>query len=432
MQIINLDIAAETAQMLDGFDCPAILVSTDYRIMAANDQYIETFGSIDLTKTSSPHCYEVSHGFNKPCDQCGESCPLIASKKSNERERVLHIHNTPRGKEYVDVELLPIHANDGSLTYFIELLRTVKHASPQQDDDIMVGVSKAFSKVVDMINRVGPSNASVLFYGESGTGKELAAKALHDASTRKDNPFVIVECSGLSETLFESELFGHVKGAFTGASYQKGGLIEASNGGTLFLDEVGDIPLELQVKLLRLIESGTYRPVGSSQEKFADFRLVCATHKNLKQLVKQGDFRQDLFYRINVFPIYLPALRERKEDIPLLAKSILHRMSCHFELGKSSQKWLMQYDFDGNIRELRNILERACLLEHSTEITANTLDLAIEAERPMMGREIPLDIKSVERNYINQLMEEMHSDKKAVAQRLGISERTLYRKLQSN
>ena len=429
MQIIHPDVPIEAAHLLNGYDCPAILVSPSYEIMAANEQYRATFGHIDRDKGS--HCYEVSHGYKRPCDECGESCPLSASLQSGNRERVLHIHNTPRGKEYVDVELLPINDAKGNLIYFVELLKTVSHASAQTSESQMVGTSPAFTHMIDMINRVAPSTASVLLLGESGTGKELAAQALHDASNRKDKPFVVVECSGLSETLFESELFGHVKGAFTGASYNKSGLVESARQGTLFLDEVGDIPMSLQVKLLRLIESGTFRPVGSEQQKVADFRLICATHKNLRQMVEQGQFRKDLFFRINVFPIYLPNLNERIEDIPLLAQSILSRINRKLRLSKAAEKWLKQYNYEGNIRELRNILERACLFEQQQELTPEALNQAVAAEiafSTQQGTSFS-SLQQTEKNHINQLLRENDNNKEKVANMLGISERTLYRKL---
>jgi transcriptional regulator with PAS, ATPase and Fis domain len=432
MQIIHPDVPFEAAHILDGYDCPAILVSPDYEVMAANKQYTAYFGRIG--QSSGTHCYEVSHGYDKPCDRCGESCPLSASLQSGEREKVLHIHNTPRGKEYVDVELLPIKGKDGKLTYFVELLKTVSHASAQENDEQMVGISPAFHKVVDMINRVGPNHANVLLLGESGTGKELAAQAIHQASQRKTQPFVIVECSGLSETLFESELFGHVKGAFTGATYNRSGLVETASKGTLFLDEIGDIPLPLQVKLLRLIETGTYRPVGSEQEKVTDFRLICATHKNLRQMVDEGKFRKDLFFRINVFPIYLPNLRERIEDIPLLAKSIIPRVNEHMSISKNAQRWLMRYPFEGNIRELRNLLERACLFETTHQLSTEALDLAIEAENAFLDQQTTNNdpLKMAEQKQIDTLMRANRGDKKEVARALGISERTLYRKLKSH
>ena len=357
MQIISTDLHDPiSAGILDGFDYPAILVSSTYQILAANDLYTQTFGKIPTG--GSAYCYKISHDYDRPCDQAGESCPLAACKSTGHREKVLHIHNTPRGREHVDVEMLPIFDQHGSLRYFVELLKPIPHASAQANKELMVGTSAQFTKLLESINRVAPSDASVLLLGESGTGKELAAKAIHQSSPRSDKPFVTVECAGLTETLFESELFGHTKGAFTGATYSKQGLVDAANGGTLFLDEIGDIALSQQVKLLRLIETGTYRAVGSIEPKSTDFRLICATHMNLWEMVERGEFREDLYYRINVFPIHLPALRERVSDIPLLARSILRKLHQHpsYTLSKDAEQRLMQYPFNGNVRELRNIL----------------------------------------------------------------------------
>jgi len=428
MQIISSDKNFHTsAGLLDGFDYPAILVSSNYEILAANDLYTRTFGHIDTT--AKAFCYKVSHQYSKPCDEAGESCPLASCRKSGHREKVLHIHNTPRGREHVDVEMLPIFGEDGEVQYFVELLKPVAHASAQASSELMVGTSARFNTLIEMINRVAPSNASVLLLGESGTGKELAARAIHRASQRKDMPFVTVECAGLTETLFESELFGHTKGAFTGATFNKQGLVDAANGGTLFLDEIGDIPLSQQVKLLRLIETGTYRPVGSIEALRADFRLICATHKNLKEMVQKGLFREDLYYRINVFPVHLPALRERIEDIPLLALSLLAKIAPQqpYTLTADAHKLLQRIPFNGNIRELRNILERAVLLSATTVIAADLLRNCLDGEQP--ETRTPADLRSVERGHINRLLAEFEEDKQAVADHLGISLRTLYRKL---
>ncbi|MEE4143676.1 MAG: sigma 54-interacting transcriptional regulator, partial [Halieaceae bacterium] len=306
MEILASDTDPAVARMLDSYEHPAILVTPDYQIMATNDLYREAFGEID-TRRGPARCYQVSHNFDRPCDQAGEDCPLAAAASSGQRERVLHIHQTPRGEEHVDVEMLPILDEQGALVYFVELLKPLSIAGAGAGERTMVGASPAFNRMLSLISRVGPTDAAVLLQGESGSGKELAARAIHQASSRNTKALVTLECAGLSETLFESELFGHVKGAFTGANYTRQGLAEAAHGGTLFLDEVGDIPMPLQVKLLRLIETGTYRPVGSTQVRQADFRLVCATHRNLEQMVEEGTFRQDLYYRINVFPIHLPS-----------------------------------------------------------------------------------------------------------------------------
>jgi DNA-binding NtrC family response regulator len=244
-----------------------------------------------------------------------------------------------------------------------------------------------------------------------------------------------VDCSGLTETLFESELFGHEKGSFTGATHRKKGLVEAAQGGTLFLDEVGDIPLALQVKLLRLIESGTYRLVGSPEQHHADFRLICATHQDLAAKVRQGGFRADLYYRIATFPVHVPALRERAGDVPLLVESMLKRIDPNRALRVSPQALsaLSGYPFPGNVRELLNILERAALLADGEVIELEHLSAEI-ASRPADGRPVGADeavstLAAQERRYLAWALRHHGGDNRSLAEALGVSERTLYRKL---
>lgn len=439
MNLIASDQNLAMGEILEGFDCPAILVSAEYEILANNREYEEAFGAIDFLHTN--RCYEISHGYNKPCDQAGEDCPLGAAKASGHKERVLHIHQTPRGREHVDVEMLPIHDRDGELIYFVELLHPVPLASGVSSDKEMVGESEVFQKMVSKIARVGSSEASVLLLGESGTGKELAARAIHMASTRKDKALVSLECAGLTDSLFESELFGHVKGAFTGAINSKKGLVELANGGTLFLDEVGDIPLPMQVKLLRLIETGTFRPLGSSEVRTSDFRLICATHKNLYEMVKTGEFRTDLYYRINVFPILLPSLAERIADIPLLAKSLLSRIdpAGEYRFTNKATQMLQALHYPGNIRELRNLISRALVMADTNVIDDQVIELALEdaPDRITLSTTEKLtsstqwvDLKTNERCYLEELLSAHEGNKEAVAEILGISTRSLYRKLQ--
>ena len=414
------------AKMLDGYEHPAILVTADYKILATNDLYAERFGEIDTEQTN--YCYQVSHGYTKPCDQAGEDCPLMAAKTSLRKERVLHIHQTPRGKEHVDVELLPI-TESGKVKYFVELLKPVAIASAEDSGQNWVGNSPAFNRTVELITRVGPSDASVLLLGESGSGKELAAHALHNASLRKDSAMVTLECAGLTESLFESELFGYVKGAFTGATHDKPGLAEAANGGTLFLDEIADIPYPLQVKLLRLLETGTYRPVGSTEPKTTLFRLICATHKNIEKLVEENIFRQDLYYRINVFPIHIPSLQERTEDIPVIAKTLLKKITpeADFVLTSTAVSQLQKHHYRGNIRELRNILTRATVLANTNVIDKHVLDQCFKINTQQEKEES--DLKTLEKHYLESLMEKYPDDKEKVAKIAGISVRSLYRKL---
>ncbi len=433
----NPDLSAELQSSLEAFRDPAILLSPDYTILATNSAYEATYS--DGSPMVGRKCYEVSHHYRAPCDQAGENCPLKECIEKDRAQRVLHLHHTPRGEEHVDVHLTPVRNAQGELEYFIEVMHQAQAASTSASAPKgLIGRSPPFNRMLELIQRVAPRLTTVLLLGPSGTGKELAALALHEASTRSNGPFVPVDCSGLTETLFESELFGHEKGAFTGAQYRKVGLVEAARGGTLFLDEIGDVPLDLQVKLLRLLETNTFRRVGSVEPQQADFRLVCATHRNLRAMIAEGTFREDLYYRIGAFPIELPSLAERVEDLPLLARSLLQRLEPERELELSNEalNCLSQYAFPGNIRELRNILERASVLCHDNIIRPDDLPPECQCGEDVqaMGSPIHHDrivpLKDAEHNYLRWAAARFPGDRRELANRLGISERSLYRKLQ--
>jgi DNA-binding NtrC family response regulator len=420
--------------MLEVFDDPAALLSPRYEVLAGNSRYLREFG-YKLKPGKPSFCFEVSHHYNVPCDQAGEDCPLRLARESGQPARMLHLHHTARGEEHVDVEVYPIKDDSGNIQYYLEVMRYSRLASQDPEAGPLLGRSQAFNKVLGLVERVAPSEATVLLLGESGTGKELIASAIHEASLRASGPFVPVECSGLTETLFESELFGHEKGAFTGAVSSKVGLVEAARGGTLFLDEIGDVPLSLQVKLLRLLETGTYRRVGGIEPQKADFRLLCATHRDLKQMVAEGDFRQDLYYRLNTFPIDLPPLRERLDDLPLLVESLLHRFASgrDIRVSRSAMNCLRSYAFPGNIRELRNIIERALLLADGNIIMPEHLPPeCCEDEGSGVTTPLPdelVSLEEAEERYLRWVVARYHGEKKQLADKLGVSERTLYRKL---
>ena len=354
--------AIDLPSLLDGLSDPSAVLDLNHRIIAANQPYRDLFSN--GKQVCGRHCFKVSHHLKVPCEQVGETCPLAIARRSGDRAQVLHVHQTNNGETYETVTARPLHDGSGSLYGFLEIHRPAALASATPRTGGLVGRCAAFRHMLELVTRVAPEPVTVLLLGESGTGKELVARSLHDMSLRSDGPFVPVDCSGLSETLFESELFGHEKGAFTGAYERKRGLVEASNRGTLFLDEVGDIPLSLQVKLLRLLETGAFRRVGSVEQRHSDFRLVCATHRNLEQMVADETFRSDLYYRMSAFPVHLPPLRERVEDIPILVESLLERSGQRESLRvhPKTQAILQSYSFPGNVRELQNVLLRACLL----------------------------------------------------------------------
>ncbi|RKT50843.1 Fis family sigma54 specific transcriptional regulator [Azonexus fungiphilus] len=418
---------SELVSFLQTLPEPHILCDRDYRIIAANEAYRANWP--DRQEVVGRKCYEVSHRYAVPCDQAGEFCPLQRSLRSGQRERVLHLHHTPQGESFENIELSPIRDASGEIVYYIEKLEPLPGARSQAHAQGLIGRSPAFVRMMEMVARVAPSDAAVLLQGESGTGKELVAGAIHRISKRADQPFVAVDCSGLPETLFESELFGHERGAFTGATARKTGLVEAAAGGTLFLDEVGDIPLSIQVKLLRLLETGTYRRVGSPELRKAEIRIVSATHRPLAEMVEAGSFRQDLFYRLNIFPIFLPPLRERGDDVLLLAEALLARVAGgrKLTLSAAAQAWLVGYAYPGNVRELRNLLERACLLCDGDEIQREHLpagENAAFSRSTVKFTEKPApDLRTLARSFAG--------NRKALAAELGLSERTLYRRLKA-
>jgi len=432
----------ELVSFLEQLREPHILCDREYRILAANAAYRKQCGG--SRSVVGRACYEVSHHYAVPCDQAGESCPLARSLDSGQRERVLHLHHTPGGEAYENIELTPLRDAGGSVAYFIEKLEPLPIARGVDNAKSLIGRSPAFTRLLDLVARVAPSDASVLLQGESGAGKELVAQAIHDASRRSTRPFVVVDCSGLPETLFESELFGHERGAFTGATTRKPGLIEAASGGTLFLDEVGDIPLSMQVKLLRLIETGTYRRVGGTELRHADVRLVSATHRALATMVREGRFRQDLFYRLNTFPIPVPPLRERRADLPELVATLLERVAPRRRLAvaPAAQALLQSYDYPGNVRELRNLLERASLMcdgeliavEHLPEElrrgAGSTAGPTAEAGAGAGdGAADTATWRDLEHVTLRTLLDRHRGTRRALAAQLGISERTLYRKI---
>ncbi len=417
-------IPPELVTLLDSFPEPKILLDEHYRILAANSAYQREFGASGTIE--GRFCYELSHHYDKPCDQAGENCPLLGAKESGEPKRVLHVHYTSAGREHVEVEVVPVRNKAGDTTYFMETMHALRHAHGGTHDRNLVGYSQPFNHMLELARRVAARESSVLLLGESGTGKELVAQSIHDMSPRAEAPFVTVECSGLTETLFESEMFGYEKGAFTGAAGRKTGLVEAAHGGTLFLDEVGDIPLSLQVKLLRLLEAGTYRRIGGVEPLSADFRLVAATHRDLAEMVKEGSFRQDLYFRLNVFPIRLPPLRERLEDLPMLVERLLSRLEPgkKITLAKATMALLARHDFPGNVRELRNILERALIMVDGNIILPQHLHIGSMKSAGSSAHLTPpfeelVSIEQMERRYLAWAAENFHGDRKSPGREAG-------------
>ncbi len=307
-----------------------------------------------------------------------------------------------------------------------------------QEPAVLLGQSASMERVRRLIAKLARSQAPVYISGESGTGKELAARLIHQQGPRSDHPFVAVNCGAIPHELMESELFGHKKGSFTGATSEKEGLFQGADGGTLFLDEIADLPLHMQVKLLRAIQEKRVRPIGGQQEVPVDVRIISATHKPLLQLVEQGEFRQDLFYRINVIELNLPPLRERLEDIPLLTQHFLTRICRQNGIRKpkltaTALASLKEYPFPGNIRELENILERSVTLFEGELLQSGDLQLPEKTSTaPSASTDRPLGdmMEAVEREAILKALEETRWNRTAAARKLGMSLRSLRYRLE--
>jgi DNA-binding NtrC family response regulator len=313
-------------------------------------------------------------------------------------------------------------------------LRQLSYESPRYR---LVGSSPAMRKVVGLIEKVAATDATVLVRGASGTGKELVARALHTNSPRRTRPLVTVNCAALQETLLESEVFGHEKGAFTGAVAAKPGLVEVAEGGTLFIDEIGEMAPGLQAKLLRVLEDGHYRRVGGTQEMQADVRVVAATNRDLAEEIKGGRFREDLFYRLNVVSILLPPLRERPGDIPELVEHFLTTRQIgplRSRVDAAAMKALTAYSWPGNVRELANVLERAQILAENHVITTEDLPetvVAACAGAPESSGD-PRHLSEVERRHVQSVLQEAKGNKVHAARILGVSRRSLYRLIEKH
>jgi two-component system response regulator PilR (NtrC family) len=310
----------------------------------------------------------------------------------------------------------------------------------------LVGKSPAMQSLFDVVERVCRTRTSVLITGESGTGKELVAKAIHYQSPRQGKPFVVVNCGAIPENLMESELFGHVRGAFTGAVANKKGLFEAAHGGTLFLDEVGELPLAMQVKLLRALQERRVKPVGATGEIEVDVRVLAATNRDLQDLVRTGEFREDLYYRLNVIHVAIPPLRQRREDIPFLAHHFVQRFSREMEkiirgIAPEAMELLVSYSFPGNVRELENIIERAITFETEDRITSKSLPRhVVEAPGaavaavaalalPPAGFDLEATLADIERGFLQQALGRTGNNRTEAARLLGISFRAIRYKL---
>ncbi|MEN8207298.1 MAG: sigma 54-interacting transcriptional regulator [Pseudomonadota bacterium] len=438
--------------LVESHEQPFMVIDKHFRILALNQAYERAYAT-NVDQAIGKHCYEICHAHSRPCSEEGEECPHRQVYEKNMPHSCLHTHRDETGHTYwVRVTAFPIMADDGE-TYLGESIQELT----QQDDPAetgetvhMVGESPAFLAMIEQLQLVAHSRVPVLLMGETGTGKELAANFIYQHSDRKDKPYVTVDCTNLSESLVESELFGHERGSFTGSVGMKQGMIELAEGGTLFLDEIGELPATMQAKLLRVLDTGEFRRVGGHKILSADVRVVCATNRHLWEAVKNHQFREDLYYRIACMTVYLPGLRERRQDIPLLADTLLSRLSRstrrHYRLTDTALEILQNRNYPGNIRELRNYLYAASAgsadgwvdkpqLLKAFENAPKTVQLSTSAEdeaNPGLSHNVAdpaICVGDAESRRIAAVLKEQYGSRRRTAAALGISTRTLYRKM---
>ena len=430
-------------QIIDMLPEPFVVIDRDYRIISANRNYMRHYGHDNPDEIIGKYCYAVSHHVDEPCSHHGEHCPLETVFATGQGTQVMHVHYDTEGEEeHVQLQANPLVDDEGNVLYIGEYIYPIAKPS---EGTYLIGRSPAMLRMTSLLQRVAPTQTTVLLQGESGVGKECVSQYLHQFSTRSNMPFVIIDCGTLGENLIESELFGHEKGSFTGASTRKKGLFEAAHGGTLFIDEIGELPLHLQTKLLRVLETGTIRRIGGTEYIKVDVRVIAATNKDLQQMVEAGNFRQDLYYRLTAFPVTIPSLSERPDDIPALAEYFLSKIEDgdrFIPLQPDVIEKLISYDYPGNVRELRNIIERAAILAYGGEILEPD-HIIYEGVRENHQKPAPtISQRGGGKQYLNrrhgrlteeavlQALERFNGHRARAARELGVSERTLYRYVQ--
>ncbi|WP_305908913.1 sigma 54-interacting transcriptional regulator [Methylomarinum sp. Ch1-1] len=422
--------------LLETHDQPFSIINADQQIIAVNRAWEGHFALPRERRLGAICCNNPSDCRHKRFFQTLEPYTGMFSETLGSQEHLLKV----RGYPLLDV--------DGTV-YLGESVLTVGKSASMTGNPQMVGTSSAFLNLKTKLQQAAQSNVPVMLNGETGTGKEFAAEYIHRQSSNADGEFVIVDCTVLGEDLFESELFGHEKGAFTGAATVKKGLFELADGGTLFLDEVGELPISLQPKLLRALESGQFRRVGGTTALKSTVRVVTATHRNLSGMVKEGLFREDLFYRLSVFPLEIPALRDRVEDIQELVEYFLEsfgqRDRCVYRMSGAALQKLMGHRWPGNIRELKNCLQLATCLCNKHHIEERDISIMRRNEMPLKPGMVERrgqgsatearkatdmnPLEAIEAEYIRSLIDKHQGNRKLIAAEMNVSERTLYRKL---
>ncbi len=425
--------------VLDTVNDGVTVIDRDLRVIFQNNSILKKFGDI-----RGRLCYEAYRGREEPC----VDCLVFEVMKDGMNRKILRDTVLPNGEvRWMECASGPLKNKDDEIIGAVEIVRDVteqmrlskecatlkREVERQAQFENIITQSNKIKAIFQLIEKIAPTTSTVLLTGESGTGKELFARAIHYHSKRKDTPFVTVNCGAIPENLLESELFGHVKGAFTGAIRNHKGLVAAADGGTLFLDEIGEIPLNLQVKLLRFLQEGTCRRIGDTETNYFDVRIISATNRNLEEAVKDNLFRDDLYFRLNVIPIYLPSLRERKEDIPLLASHFLQQFCDDHQrnipgISSQSLKKMMDYPWPGNIRELQNAVEYAVHVTLDGEtVQDNNLPASLHSDVENHG--YPGEFMSVE-SFTQKSILALQADhtEEEIADILGISRKNLWEK----
>ena len=427
----------ELQSIIDAQDNPFVLIDENYTIVSANKAYCETYG-ISEEDIVGCKCHKVSHHSDVPCHQNGEDCPHKQVFDTGLPHQVLHIHYDKHDRQdRVRIKGSPVRGSDGELYLGEAVFRLAQSSDLDCGEQGIMGKSPAFLAFLEQLTRAAETTASVLLVGESGVGKDLAAQYIHKSSAQQGYSFVQLPCTTIGESVFESELFGHERGAFNGCVGRRFGMFESADGGTLFIDDVDEIPMTVQGRLLRALESGSFRRIGGRETLNADVRIVSATSKNLLKMVEDGKFRADLYYRLAGIKIKIPPLRDRSSDIPALANELLKRMDTtgnkHYSINETAMRKLVDHAYPGNVRELKNILQQAAMLSTNGIITPELIELDMLTSEFNPNRRLSdnanVSIKELEAKHIADLLAKHGGHRRKVADELGISERTLYRKL---
>lgn len=446
----------ELQALVDIHDQPFFIIDDDHRIVVVNRAFENAY-RVEAKKAIGAHCHVLMESHEGPslCGSKARNCPFAETFATRIARTSTSTFQDSEGREHLlRTQAYPILTESGRVYVGVLMHQdAVRHPSEGRNQvrhpPHMVGNAPAFRVALDQLLKVASTDAPVLLRGETGTGKELAAQFIHRHSARHAEPFQTLDCSVLTEELFESEVFGHKRGAFTGSVGEKQGLFELADGGTLFLDEIGEMSLPLQAKLLRVLENGEFRRLGGINTRRSDVRIVCATNR---ELMGASWFRSDLYYRVACVTIHLPSLAERRSDIPLLTSVLLKRIGQssgrHYSIDDSAMGLLSGYDFPGNIRELRNVLWVAAINAPDTHITADLIGSALPTriERPSQTQPVEMlartdttlpagpqralpPRRNWEADSLAQVLRRHSGNRRAVAQELGVSERTVYRKL---